>query len=707
MNTNEKKLKEENQHLWERVQFLEQHDELTGLLKPNLYFRRIDDILESAPDTEFSLLCFSIKNLKLLNIRQSSQYTDKLLCHIALFLQKSGRDMELFLASRIYADTFSVFLPSSEECSMTEQIFLAFTEFPQTPAAPSIGVSRVTGPNLDAQQLHKQSMMAASSIYGNADRRVAVYGDALCNDFILEQTILAKFDSALERREFKLYFQPKYNMSTGKIVGSEALVRWTPPSGAISPGKFVPVLEQYNLIQSLDYYMWDSVCRWLHDQLASGRSPLPVSVNVSRASVCNMDVAAIFSTLIEKYSLTPSLVEIEITESAYAEHPDIIKKTVDNLHLAGFIVLMDDFGSGYSSLSLLADTNIDILKLDMKFLSCDTPKSNYILSTVIRMSYWLNLRIIAEGVENQLQAETLQRMGCSYAQGFLYSRPIPDTEFEALLMTRDVADFTDNGEQREQLKSLVSSYELFSHNMMNEQMTEKLMGAVTIFSLENHMLRILNVNEAFCQLFGTDSIPCQGEELLRVLRPKDANYVLSICARTAKLYSTQGEVFFLQREGKPAYIKVHLYCLTQKVNGGIFYARMSDSTEQFTTLNKLYLNEQRYQIAIQTGDIISFELDTTSRKAHGSPQFLKYFGLASASLTMPEGLFERGLVVEGWEAQLCRLCLSVYSEKHMASCTLKMRRADGSPRENRITITRIFNPDGSMSSRALGIIEHV
>ena len=142
-------------------------------------------------------------------------------------------------------------------------------------------------------------------------------------------------------------------------------------------------------------------------------------------------MAAILESLVKKYQLSPSQLEVEITESVYAEHPDSIKNTIDRLHQAGFVVLMDDFGSGYSSLSFLADTNVDVIKLDMRFLNCDTPKSNYILSSVIRISYWLNLRIIAEGVENQKQADTLLKIGCFYARASCSASQFPPVNMKS------------------------------------------------------------------------------------------------------------------------------------------------------------------------------------------------------------------------------------------------------------------------------------
>lgn len=709
MDADVRELTDENRHLKEYIMFLEQHDTLTGLLNLQVYFKEINSLLKQEPEIEFSLICFSIKSLKLMNLQHSNQYADSFLCHIANYLKYPEEGIEYFLVSRVYADTFSVFLPQSREQRMIAQILLAFSNFSVTMSAPHIGIRHVKGPELEAYQLLNQAMMAASSIYGNAEQHIAVYGGSLFNDYLLEQTILTGFEAALSNREFQLYLQPKYNMFTKKIIGAEALIRWFHPTeGLIPPGKFIPILEQYNLIQELDCYMWDALCCWLHNWIERGHTPLPVSVNASRISICSMEVPDILNSLISKYELEPYLLEVEITESAYAEHSEAIKKTVEKLHQSGFTVLMDDFGSGYSSLSLLADTDIDILKLDMRFLSCDTPKSNYILSTVIRMSYWLNLRIIAEGVENQQQADTLRQMGCLYAQGFLYSKAIPSQEFESLIADDDSADFMDHGGKGERRNCLVSSYELFNQNMLNEQMAERLIGSIIVFSLEKDQIRILNVNEAFCMLFQLDDVPCQGEDLLHIIAPEDSKFLLDICHRTAELNTSSGEIFYLRTGIAPYNIKMHLYCLTKKPNSSILYAHISNATELFKALDKMRLSEQRFQIAANSmNHTMVMDIDIRTHMVQCSASASIVLGLSASCLAAPEGFLEQGIVCKGYEAAFCHTFLLIYSGNPKAECTLQIRMADGLIRNIRLTIIAIPDLDGSLTSAAVGIIEPV
>ena len=232
----------------------------------------------------------------------------------------------------------------------------------------------------------------------------------------------------------ELFLQPKCNIRTGKIVGAEALARWRHPErGIVAPGEFIPLIERNGLVRSLDLRVWEKTAAWIRGLIDEGVQPVPVSVNVSRADIYLVDVAAELHALVERYGIEPSLIEVEITESAYSERPDRIVAAFDELAERGFTVLMDDFGSGYSSLNMLKDINVDVLKIDMRFLDRDDRRSKDIMESVIRMARWLDLPVIAEGVETREQVNFLLDVGCSYAQGYYYARPMEAAAFEALL----------------------------------------------------------------------------------------------------------------------------------------------------------------------------------------------------------------------------------------------------------------------------------
>ena len=227
------------------------------------------------------------------------------------------------------------------------------------------------------------------------------------------QQLLIEIERALQNKEFCFYLQPKCNSMTHAIVGMEALVRWNHPTrGIVSPGEFVPLMEETGLITRLDLYLWEEVCQMLHGWKARNENMVPISVNVSISDIAALDVAQVLWELVQKYQLEPKLLLVEITESMLAQNLKMVENTIAALHRKGFAVLMDDFGSGYSSLNMLRNTSVDAIKLDMQFIVRDSEssKGRQIVESVIEMARRLNLPIIAEGVETQEQVFMLPTM---------------------------------------------------------------------------------------------------------------------------------------------------------------------------------------------------------------------------------------------------------------------------------------------------------
>ena len=243
-------------------------------------------------------------------------------------------------------------------------------------------------------------------------------------------------DHALETEEFVVYFQPKYELDHYKPMGAEALVRWKKADGTIvSPGDFIPVFESNGFIIKLDYYVWDKVCQLIKNNLNHRGDSEVVSVNVSRVNLYNPEFLESLVNLVEKYKIPPKYLHLELTESAFSDDARMIQNAVDYLHKAGFTLLMDDFGSGYSSLNVLKDINIDVLKIDMRFLSKgpSEERSEKILEAVIKMAKSLDMQVIAEGVEEEKQVKMLKRLGCDYIQGYYFAKPMPKKDYIKLL----------------------------------------------------------------------------------------------------------------------------------------------------------------------------------------------------------------------------------------------------------------------------------
>lgn len=273
-----------------------------------------------------------------------------------------------------------------------------------------------------------------------AGARLESTGRAPSNDEIVPRFSLDDINQAFDNNEFCFYLQPKCNAETGAIVGAEALVRWNHPEyGLVSPGEFIPLLERESMVTRFDLFIWRSVCEMLSRWDGEGRNLVPVSVNVSMTDIESIDVARVLGDLLDRFSIDARLLQVEITESAIAHNTDVVEETIRDLHARGIAVLMDDFGSAYSSLNMLKDINVDAIKLDMKFVDLNADnaaKGLKIIESVIDMAYQLRLSIIAEGAQTAEQVSKLRELGCMYIQGYYFYRPLTVGKMEDLLEHR-------------------------------------------------------------------------------------------------------------------------------------------------------------------------------------------------------------------------------------------------------------------------------
>lgn len=259
-------------------------------------------------------------------------------------------------------------------------------------------------------------------------------------DELVPELTFDEIDRAFDNNEFCFYLQPKCNVATGAIVGAEALVRWNHPKyGVVSPGRFVPMLEQAGQISRLDVFVWRSVVRMLARWEREGRNLVPISVNVSMVDIDQMDVADTLTGLLNEYDVNARLLQAEITESAVARNLSKVESTIRKLHADNIAVLMDDFGSAYSSLNMLKDINVDVIKLDMKFIDLNednASKGLKIVESVVNMARKLRLLVIAEGAQTKQQVDQLLSVGCRYIQGYYFHEPLPVGRMEKLLAER-------------------------------------------------------------------------------------------------------------------------------------------------------------------------------------------------------------------------------------------------------------------------------
>ncbi len=423
-------------------------DERTGLNNKYAFIRRAARVLRENPGKQFVLARWDIDNFKVYNECFGTEMGDEYLRKVgAYYLANADKTPGLHVVARYDADHF-ITLRSCENFDpegMLENIDRLFSEQKTVTFEykPRMGLYYIEDSSLDVPLMCDRALLALRSTKDSYSTRFAWYDDSIRRTMIEEQEIVNETETALKSGQFVVYLQPQYDHDSDMLVGAEALVRWAHPTkGLIPPFKFLPLFERNGFISQLDSYIWESVCALLRKWLDAGLKPVPVSVNISRRDIFSMSLGDVFAGLLTKYRLSPSLLHLEITETLYTQNAEQLTSAVNALRNMGMQVHMDDFGSGYSSLNMLRTVAVDVLKLDMNFLSgtADDDKSGSILNAIIRMADALKLPVLAEGVETQKQADMLMGIGCYLMQGYYFAKPMPIADFEKLLTRSDAED---------------------------------------------------------------------------------------------------------------------------------------------------------------------------------------------------------------------------------------------------------------------------
>ncbi len=409
-------------------------DSLTGLYNEEGFLRAMERILKEHPEREYVHLRLSIKNFSLLKNVFGVRMVDALLLRLASFFRKLTE--ESGCACRFHGDAFGALL--ERDYLDRKKIALDLKQIQDDVDTQNfsiifqMGLCEIEYPRPDPDMIVSRASIALRHVQAQGDKiAFSVYSDAMTVEELTDSQLMARFEQALLRDEFQMYLQAQ-TTSDGLVKSAEALVRWVRPGeGVIQPLTFVPQLEANGMIYRMDRIIWEKAARQLAEWQGTPFERLRISVNVSAVDISLTDVADTFDTLAEKYAIHPELLSIEITETAMVRDPELLLRTIDKLHRRGFHVEIDDFGSGYSSLKMLKDMNADVLKIDREFLAntVHEQKMKTILSSIIRMAEKLNMSVITEGVETPEMVEMLSGMGCQLFQGFLFSKPIPVTEF--------------------------------------------------------------------------------------------------------------------------------------------------------------------------------------------------------------------------------------------------------------------------------------
>ncbi len=472
-----------------------ERDAVTGLFTRFKFYREVRLLLSEENEETLALVRFDIDRFKMINNFYGAREGDRVLQSVASELRRISMVFDRFVYGRMENDVFAVCMPFREENIdlLVNAIQINLRKVNKDYNIKlSCGVYVINDDTLDVSEMYDRAYLAAKSCKGKFVQSIVYYDESMIEDMRQEQFIINEVNRAIDEEQFEVYLQPKINLATDCSYGAEALVRWNhPDKGMMSPGEFIPVYERNGIIGRLDQYMWRQVCKLLRRWLDEGRHPNPISVNVSRVNIYNPRLVQILKKLITEYQIPAELLNLELTESAFMEDQDMIMRTMSSLRQLGFKIMMDDFGSGYSSLNVLKDMEVYYLKVDMKFLQDQelNGKGEKVLTSVIRMAKWMHLPSIVEGVETLEQVDFLKCIGCEYAQGYYYAKPMSVADYEAFIAKEEAM-----GAKAGTDENIAIINELWNTRSNTSRLFDLLETPIAVYEYRHGKLELLRTN---------------------------------------------------------------------------------------------------------------------------------------------------------------------------------------------------------------------
>ena len=417
------------------AEFMALHDHLTKVLSAGPFYEKARALLDEKPDLQWVMISADIMNFRLVNTLFGVMRGNEVLVTTAALLDSIAGNAG-GICGRLGGDQFALLMPGSVYSdAMLEDTVKELSDLFSSGIftfCVHFGIYSVEDTSVPVSVMYGRANSALRTIREDIKRITAHYDDEMLQKTLLEQKIISGFEDALGSGRFLMYLQPLVTGS-GSIIGAEALARWRRTDGSIvMPGEFIGTLENAGLIDRLDRHIWELAVRQLKEWQGSSMEDLSISVNMSAKDFYSIDVYDVLTGLVERYGVDSRKLRLEITETALLEEPEKSNLIISKLRGRGFVVEIDDFGKGHSSLSLLKDIRADVLKIDMSLLNEieSNPRTRIILGSVINMADLLGMDVITEGVETEQQLETLISLGCSHFQGFRFSPPVPVAEFE-------------------------------------------------------------------------------------------------------------------------------------------------------------------------------------------------------------------------------------------------------------------------------------
>ena len=564
----------------------ERIEEITGLPYCNDFIRSSEEALAELSDGGWCILSLDAEHFKLLTEWYGQKASERFLRSVADVL-RDYNEREGGLSGYFGQDRFGSIVPFDREkiSALNEKLTNVLrSDFPIDGFSVVVGVARIDGSCSSAAEYFNHASLAAQEDVGDTHAGVRYYDSTVYDKYSEEYRILCEFERAINNNEITFWLQPQFHVAGKKVVGAEALSRWIKPDGtSLSPGLFVPVLEKYGRIGVLDSFIWESVCRWLGDRAKRGLPRVPISINVSQVDVFSIDVPDHILSLVKKYDLTPADIKVEITESACAEDYNKVDRDIARLRDLGFKVMMDDFGSGYSSLNMLRRVSLDVIKLDAQFLDLDREEQSRgigIIESIVNMTRMLGTPIIVEGVETREQVRFLSELGCGYMQGYYFASPMTPEKFEKLI--NDPKRIESGGivfEPAENFRIL----EFLDENVYSDSMINNILGAVAFYQRSGDSVDIIRYNEQFYELvgIGRKQMEIRKHAIERYLVEEDVAklHALLDYAKAHPVIGSHGTVRAIRPNGSVVSFELRLYFISDDNGVEKYYCSAHDVSE--------------------------------------------------------------------------------------------------------------------------------
>lgn len=493
-------MREEQENIW---------DSLTGIYNRKGFYQATQELFDRNPDTKYVIAYWNVQRFKIINELFGREVGDNILIQMAERIKSAyhgvkGQNGIEGTYGRMESDNFAICFPASflegDRAFVHSGEITYISEDAEYRFSSCYGLYVVEDRSVGIAAMVDRSRLAMDTVKTNYVRPYAYYNDSMRERVVMEQILMSECEKAIRERQFMVYYQPVCDAVSGRIMSAEALVRWNHPQrGMISPAVFIPLFERNGFVSVLDRYVWESVCQMLRRRLDEGKEVVPVSINVSRVDFYNQQLCENIIRILDKYGLEKRLLRLEVTESSYSDDPQHVLEIVKRLQDHGFTIMMDDFGSGYSSLNTLKDLPVDILKIDMKFMDDleKGGKSAIILESIVRMAKWMSLKAVAEGVETEEELNFLKSVECNYIQGYYFYRPMPEKEFEEQLNHRE--------ELPAGKELMMSGGEgdfavLYGEGMKGENLFQNMLGGLGIYELVGDRMEIVRANRGYCEM---------------------------------------------------------------------------------------------------------------------------------------------------------------------------------------------------------------